>query len=309
MPRVRIPLLAAACVLVAAPGARADGTGGATPSSPAGGAAYGAALVSAPVARRFAASPARVRADRRATLLVRVEQPGVPRVRARLSVMGRGRRLTVSLGRIRTGRTLRLALPSRLALRPGRYRVLLHVTGAGEPLARSARRRGETTLVVVAAPKPRPKPTPTPPAVPAGPVTASGVFPVAGPHTYGDGLGAARNGHTHQGADILAAEGTPVVAPLAGTILYVDYQPHGAGRYVVQNADDGRAFFFAHCRTNTVAVTPGQRVAAGAPICGVGHTGDAAGPHLHFEIWTGGWRVDSRSTFVDPVPQLRAWDR
>jgi murein DD-endopeptidase MepM/ murein hydrolase activator NlpD len=132
---------------------------------------------------------------------------------------------------------------------------------------------------------------------------------VAGPHTYGDGIGAARNGHTHQGVDILAAEGVPVVAPTAGTIAYVDYQPHGAGRYVVENADDGRAYFFAHCRTNSIAVAPGARVAAGSPICGVGHTGDAEGPHLHFEIWVGGWRVDARSRFIDPLAQLRAWDR
>src|SRR5207244_2123574 len=151
----------------------------------------------------------------------------------------------------------------------------------------------------------------TPPAAvtPITPVRPDGVFPVQGPHTYGDGIGAQRNGHLHQGVDVLAAEGTPIVAPLAGTILYVDYQPEGAGRYIVENAVDGRAFFFAHCRTNTIAVTPGQAVAAGASLCGVGHTGDAEGPHLHFEIWEGGWRVDKGSHFVDPLPQLKAWDR
>ena len=46
------------------------------------------------------------------------------------------------------------------------------------------------------------------------PVTSLGVFPVQGAHTYGDGIGVARDGHTHQGQDIRGAAGTPIVAPL-----------------------------------------------------------------------------------------------
>ena len=53
---------------------------------------------------------------------------------------------------------------------------------------------------------------------------------------------------------------------------------------------------------------PGRAVAAGQPICLVGHTGDATGPHLHFEIWVGGWRVNAASHFIDPLPDLQAWD-
>jgi murein DD-endopeptidase MepM/ murein hydrolase activator NlpD len=224
----------------------------------------------------------------------------------------------VALGQVRTGRVVRATWPRGRRIEPGRYRVLLHVIDpAGQVLARDQRRPGGTSLVVVAPPKPKPKPKPKPAPVPVPvpqpspvtPVRPDGVFPVAGPHTYGDGIGAPRNGHTHQGVDVIAAEGTPIVAPTAGTIAFVDYQPQGAGRYVVQNAADGRAFFFAHCRTNTIAVRPGQAVAAGAPLCGMGHTGDASGPHLHFEIWVGGWRVDGNSHFVDPLAQLQAWDR
>jgi murein DD-endopeptidase MepM/ murein hydrolase activator NlpD len=134
------------------------------------------------------------------------------------------------------------------------------------------------------------------------------VFPVAGAHTYGDGVGAARTGHTHQGQDIAAAEGTPVVAPLAGTVLYVDNQPSAAGWYIVLHTADGRDMFFAHCQSGSIGVAPGAAVAAGQQICLVGHTGDATGPHLHFEIWVNGWRVSSASTFIDPLPDLQAWD-
>jgi murein DD-endopeptidase MepM/ murein hydrolase activator NlpD len=143
------------------------------------------------------------------------------------------------------------------------------------------------------------------------PVTAGGVFPVQGPHSFGGDdarFGAARNGHTHEGQDVIAAEGTPVVAPLAGVIVARDYQAGSAGFYLTEDAADGRSFFFAHCQKDTFAVEVGQAVAAGQQLCRVGHTGDASGPHLHFEIWLGGWRRGPDSRPVDPLPQLQLWD-
>ena len=104
-----------------------------------------------------------------------------------------------------------------------------------------------------------------------------------------------------------ADEGTQVVAPTAGTISYVGYQAKAAGYWVLEHAADGRDFFFAHCQSGSTAVSQGQAVAAGDPLCRVGHTGDATGPHLHFEIWVGGWRRDKASAPVDPLPQLLAW--
>ncbi len=41
------------------------------------------------------------------------------------------------------------------------------------------------------------------------------IFPIRGKHTYGDGIGAARSGHTHQGQDVFAACGTPSSPPAA----------------------------------------------------------------------------------------------
>jgi murein DD-endopeptidase MepM/ murein hydrolase activator NlpD len=143
-------------------------------------------------------------------------------------------------------------------------------------------------------------------------VSANGVFPVQGPHSFGGEdarFGAGRSDHIHQGQDVLAAEGTPVVAPLAGTIVARDYQAGGAGFYLAMDAVDGRSFFFAHCQKDTFAVTVGQAVAAGQQLCRVGQTGRASGPHLHFEIWVGGWRRTKDSAPADPLPQLQAWDR
>jgi murein DD-endopeptidase MepM/ murein hydrolase activator NlpD len=140
--------------------------------------------------------------------------------------------------------------------------------------------------------------------------TSIGLFPVQGPHSLGGDaarFGAARNGHVHQGQDVLAAEGTPVVAPLAGTVTVRDVQPSGAGLYLVLDAVDGRSFFFAHCQEDSFAVDKLQVVAAGQQLCRVGRTGSASVAHLHLEIWIGGWRRDRASAPIDPLPQLLAW--
>jgi murein DD-endopeptidase MepM/ murein hydrolase activator NlpD len=160
---------------------------------------------------------------------------------------------------------------------------------------------------VPAVPLPVPEPLDPAPAVsPAGP----GVFPVAGAFDFGGAegrFGAGRVGHIHEGQDILAAGGVPVVAPYAGTISRTSYQASGAGEYVVLDGADGRDYFFAHCLRGSTIVAEGAAVAAGAPLCQVGATGTTSGAtHLHFEIWTVGWRVPGGAP-IDPLPELRAW--
>ena len=86
----------------------------------------------------------------------------------------------------------------------------------------------------------------------------------------------------------------PVVAPVAGSISFTDYQAKAAGYYIVEKGSDGYDYFFAHCQKGSVVVAPEQAVLAGQPLCNVGMTGDATGPHLHFEAWEG-WRVDGNS--------------
>jgi len=136
-------------------------------------------------------------------------------------------------------------------------------------------------------------------------------FPVAGTHNYGGPgarFGAPRSGHTHQGQDVLAGEGTPLVAPHRGYIKYIGDQPGGAGIYIVMHAS-GTSYDFAlmHLQPGSVRVHEGQGVKAGTRLGSVGHTGDASGPHLHFEVWVGAWQMGGHP--VDPLPLLRRWDR
>lgn len=162
---------------------------------------------------------------------------------------------------------------------------------------------------------PTPAPIPTPAGVPTPAQTAAEgfVFPVVAEHNFGgpeNAFGAAREGHVHEGQDILTTEGAPVVAPTPGTIASVSYQEGDAGYYVVEDADadDGIfAFMFAHCIANSTVVVEKQVVAAGQQLCSAGQTGDATAPHLYFEMWVGGWYAPGGYQ-INPLPYLQAWE-
>jgi murein DD-endopeptidase MepM/ murein hydrolase activator NlpD len=134
-------------------------------------------------------------------------------------------------------------------------------------------------------------------------------FPLAGAFGWGgpDGrFGAKRKGHRHQGQDLPAALGTPVVAPHAGVVEAVDYQPKLAGDYVVIDSDDeDYDFVFMHLRRGSIEVVVGEHVRLGQRIGAVGSTGHSTGPHLHFEIWVGGWYIGGHP--IDPLPLLKTW--
>ena len=161
------------------------------------------------------------------------------------------------------------------------------------------------------APEPAVAPTPAPLVpVPAPSPGGPAVFPIAGAFDFGAAdarFGAGREGHVHEGQDIIAAAGTPVVAPYAGLISSTSYQAGGAGEYVVLDAIDGRDYFFAHCLRRSTIVAPGAAVAAGQALCQVGATGATdGGSHLHFEIWQVGWRIPG-GVPIDPLPELLTW--
>jgi murein DD-endopeptidase MepM/ murein hydrolase activator NlpD len=288
--------------LVAAPAAGAAGSGGATGPGPDGGAQYGAPLKKVPlrpVAREFVLTPRSVRADGpRPTITIRIQDPGITKVRARLALVrieDGSPALSMSLGRIAANRRVVIKWPARAPLPAGRFKARLHVTdGHGLTLLRRGARTSGLTTLTVKAPV----------------VTVGGQFPVQGPHTYGGDdarFGAARDGHTHQGQDVLAAEGTPIVTPLAGTVSHKAYQASGAGYYLVVHGSDNRDYAFMHCQKDSIPVEIGQVLIQGQQICLTGHTGDASGPHLHFEIWVGGWWAKGGYP-IDPLPDLKAWD-
>jgi murein DD-endopeptidase MepM/ murein hydrolase activator NlpD len=135
------------------------------------------------------------------------------------------------------------------------------------------------------------------------------VFPLAGAFDWGGRdarFGAKRKGHRHQGQDLSAPTGTPVVAPHAGVVEAVQYQARGAGNYVVLDSDgEDYDFVFMHLRTGSTQVVVGQHVRTGERIAAVGSTGESSGPHLHFEIWLGGWYIGGQA--IDPLPLLKAW--
>jgi murein DD-endopeptidase MepM/ murein hydrolase activator NlpD len=302
--------LAAALLAGAAPPVLAADSGGASApgANPAPGAVGGASTPprgGAPVARLSVVSPM---TTGRPQIRVRFSGAGNEGVTARVVVLrspGNAVAGRIVLGSVPVGRTIAVPWRGR-PLAAGEYVVRVHAHDRwNRQLRRLARASGKTTLVVKAKPA---APAPAP-AAPADPVAAGPTaFPVAGPFTYGDGFGAARKGYSHQGQDMAAARGTPVVAPTSGTVTATDYQASAAGEYVVMAADNGYAYFYAHCIRGSTAVTAGQAVKAGGAICQVGSTGGSTSPHLHFEVWVGGWRVDAKSHPIDPLPLLKSWE-
>jgi murein DD-endopeptidase MepM/ murein hydrolase activator NlpD len=135
-------------------------------------------------------------------------------------------------------------------------------------------------------------------------------FPVLGPHDFGDAaarFGAPRAGHTHEGQDVMAACGTPLIAARGGTVQYAGYQSAAGNYLVIDGRGTGLDFMYAHLAEPSPLQT-GMTVRTGEPIGIVGETGDAVGCHLHFEIWTApGWYEGGSP--IDPLPYLERWDR
>jgi murein DD-endopeptidase MepM/ murein hydrolase activator NlpD len=166
------------------------------------------------------------------------------------------------------------------------------------------------TPVVVKSPRPPRKRKRRKKRPPTHTTTAQDVthrFPLAGPFSWPgpDGMfGAPRGSHIHQGVDLMAAQGTRIVAPFAGRITFVAYQAKAAGYYVVEHSAD-YDYAFMHLLAGSTRVSVGQQVSTGDPIGLVGQTGDAEAPHLHFEVWKGPWQQGG--TPIDPAPLLRSW--
>lgn len=114
--------------------------------------------------------------------------------------------------------------------------------------------------------------------------------------TFTSGFGT-RWGTFHAGIDIANAEGTPIYAAMAGTVI--DSGPaSGFGQWIRIQHDDGTITVYGHM--STLGVSVGERVKAGQYIAGMGSMGFSTGTHLHFEVHPGGGAA------VDPQPWLAA---
>ena len=104
----------------------------------------------------------------------------------------------------------------------------------------------------------------------------------------------------HEGIDVAAPMGAPIIAPASGVVMRVGYET-GYGNTLEIDHGNGIVTRYAHC--SRIDVKSGQRVTRGQRIAAVGSTGLATGPHLHYEIHING-KVVNPLTYVlsDAIP-------
>jgi murein DD-endopeptidase MepM/ murein hydrolase activator NlpD len=176
---------------------------------------------------------------------------------------------------------------------------------AAEQRAAEQRAQEQRSSAQQPAPSPAPSPSPSPspgggggagsapaPSNPpsAGPAPSSGEWQRPSSGRISSGFGP-RWGRNHNGVDIAAGVGTPVVATRGGTVVHVTSSCHptsswgcggGFGNYVVVDHGDGFGSVYAHL--SSVSVGSGQSVGRGGSIGQIGNSGNSYGAHLHFEI-------------------------
>jgi len=139
-------------------------------------------------------------------------------------------------------------------------------------------------------------------------VTGGLTFPVAGPHNFTDTFGAPRMtgtafAHVHEGTDVFAATGTPLVAIERGVLIRVGTDVLGGTKLWLVGAT-GTRYYYAHLSAFASGVADGKAVQAGEVVGFVGDTGNAQGtpPHVHFEAHPDGGAA------INPYPLLRIID-
>lgn len=259
----------------------------AIPSTPSSAPAPGAAP--APPPRPAAAAPAAAPTPAlRRGLRLRIGSTG-PLVKALQSELRRrGFRLAVdgAYGP-RTKRAVK-GMQKRLKLRRnGVANVrLLKRLGLGKRLAAAARARVPARIV-------------------PGASSRLSVFPVAGEHSYSDDFGDARHQGSHEGTDIMADRGTPLLAVDSASVIRLSRTETSLGGISLWlERADGTQYYYAHMTSITEGLDVGSRVRVGQVVGTVGNTGDAryGAPHLHFEIHPGGGAA------TNPYPHLVAVD-
>jgi murein DD-endopeptidase MepM/ murein hydrolase activator NlpD len=135
----------------------------------------------------------------------------------------------------------------------------------------------------------------------------SHVYPIRGRHADrgpAGAFGVVRNGgRTHEGFDVDAPCGTPVVAARGGVVTRAGYDPVLYGNIVIIRGERTRRDYWYSHLLGTTRLKVGDRVTTGRRIGSIGATGNARtiGCHLHFEI-------RSKGKPIDPAPELQRWD-
>ena len=177
--------------------------------------------------------------------------------------------------------------------------------GASPSPEPSATATATATPKATATATPTPKPAAKKPSWRTRLMSTRFVFPVGGKTDVGGDFGAFRaDTHVHQGNDLFADFGTPVVAVADGTLANVGTLPISGNRLWVY-ADSGDQFFYAHLSAFAPAAVNDRHVEKGTILGYIGNTGDAepTPPHLHFEIHPNGGDA------VDPRSFLLAWQK
>jgi murein DD-endopeptidase MepM/ murein hydrolase activator NlpD len=147
-------------------------------------------------------------------------------------------------------------------------------------------------------------------------LTKGPYFPVVldGPADYAEGsarFGASRGGRKHEGQDIFAKPGTPLVAVRDGIVIDGGggksfYSYGGGNSLVIYSPLDQRSYVYLHM-LKPATVQAGETVHAGQIVGQMGCTGSCDGTHLHFEVRNGrvAYGVDTKA--IDPLPLLKQW--
>ncbi|QOS59549.1 M23 family metallopeptidase [Thermobifida fusca] len=110
----------------------------------------------------------------------------------------------------------------------------------------------------------------------------------------------------HTGTDFAAPDGTPILAVADGTVTVAEFSGGYGGLIVIEHTINSQtvATAYAHMWEHGIHAAVGDRVAAGQHIGDVGSSGNSTGPHLHFEVRSGGTNGEQ----TDPAAWLNAHD-
>lgn len=131
------------------------------------------------------------------------------------------------------------------------------------------------------------------------------VNPVAAPVDYGTAINTFGGGgmRTHEGQDMFAPEGTPVVSPTATEVLETGTDGERGNWAALWDPAAKHTYVYMHMSA-PAGVEAGEKLEPGQEVGPLGCTGSCDGAHLHFEIREG---KSPYAKPIDPLPELQRW--